>query len=192
MGKVITVDFRNDTLFAVERDDGVFVAVTPICAALGVDAQKQRKRIQDDPILVEGVCQAAFPSAGGAQETMCLRLDLVNGWLFTINEKLIRDEETRQKVLTYKRECHRVLFEHFYGKSQPTGQTIDPPQDAEEAEGPKIRMITEARHTFGVPAAAQLWFKLGLPVVPAMLREPVQPGFDFSLIKPASEEPRAA
>lgn len=27
-----------------------------------------------------------MPSAGGAQETTCLRLDLVNGWLFTIDE----------------------------------------------------------------------------------------------------------
>ena len=30
MGQIITVNFRNDTLFAVERDDGVFVAAKPI------------------------------------------------------------------------------------------------------------------------------------------------------------------
>jgi hypothetical protein len=35
-------------------------------------------------------------------------------------------------------------------------------------------MVTEARHTFGIPAAAQLWIKLGLPTVPAMLHDPAQ------------------
>jgi hypothetical protein len=37
MGKIVTVDFRNDTLFAVERDDGVFVALKPICDSLGIE-----------------------------------------------------------------------------------------------------------------------------------------------------------
>ncbi len=33
----------------------------------------------------------------------------------------------------------------------------------------KVRMVAEARHIFGVPAAAQLWLERGLPIVPAML-----------------------
>jgi len=37
-----------------------------------------------------------------------------------------------------------------------------------------VRAVTEAGHTFGVSAAAQLWLKLGLPVVPAMLHIPGQ------------------
>jgi hypothetical protein len=44
----------------------------------------------------------------------------------------------------------------------------------EGANGPKIKLVTEARHTFGHKAAAQLWKKLGLPEVPAMYHEPVQ------------------
>lgn len=193
MSNIVTVDFRNDTLFAVERDDGVFVAITPICVALGLDAQKQRKRIQEDPILAEGVCQSVFPSAGGMQETFTLRMDLVNGWLFTINEKLVKDEETRQKVLAYKRECYSVLFRHFYGKHEraPQSEIIEPPSQTEEAEGPKVRLVTEARHTFGNRASAQLWFKLGLPVVPAMYLDPRQMEIDYAAIKPANEEAAA-
>ena len=60
-GSIITVDFRDDTLFAVERDDGVFVAITPICETLGVASQKQRERIQRDPILREGATMMVFP-----------------------------------------------------------------------------------------------------------------------------------
>jgi hypothetical protein len=49
-----------------------------------------------------------------------------------------------------------------------------PLNEPEESDAPKVRMVTEARHTFGVPAAAQLWLELGLPVVPAMLHAPGQ------------------
>jgi hypothetical protein len=166
--RITTVEFYKDALFAVERQDGVFVAITPICNALGVDAKRQRDRIQRDPILSEGGTMVALPSAGGIQETFCLRLDLVHGWLFTIDDSRVRDEETRQKVLTYKRECHGALFHHFYGRRDL------PVNELEESDAPKVRMVTEARHTFGVPAAAQLWLELRLPVVPAMLHTPGQ------------------
>lgn len=109
-----------------------------------------------------------IPSLGGPQETTCLRLELVNGWLFTIDESRAKDEETRQRVLTYKRECYAALFHHFYGRNVGTSEL---PQ---ESEAPKVRMVTEARHTFGIPAAAQLWLELGLPVVPAMFHDPRQ------------------
>jgi len=41
--------------------------------------------------------------------------------------------------------------------------------DAEAPDGLRIRMVTEARQSFGEGAAQQLWFRLKLPVVPAML-----------------------
>lgn len=34
--QLITVEFRGDTLFAVDDVDGVFVAVKPICDRLGM------------------------------------------------------------------------------------------------------------------------------------------------------------
>jgi len=172
--KIITLNFRNDTLFAVERDGGVFVAVKPISDALGLKWSGQHDRLNRDPILSEGIRVMEIPSVGGMQETICLKLELVNGWLFTIDESRVKDEETRQKVLTYKRECYRVLFDHFYRRGAKRAGLNDPSEDTEEAEGPRIRMVTEARHTFGIPAAAQLWVKLGLPVVPAMMHAPPQ------------------
>ena len=71
MSNIVTVNFGNDTLFAVERDDGVYVAVTPICDALGLAPQMQRKRIQNDAILREGGITTILPSIGGIQETFC-------------------------------------------------------------------------------------------------------------------------
>jgi hypothetical protein len=184
-GKIITVDFRSDTLFAVERDDGVFVAVKPICDALGLVWRKQQERLRRDPVLSEGITMTVIPSPGGAQETTCLRLDLVNGWLFTIDESRVPDEDTRQKVIAYKRECYAVLFQHFYGKRHPAEQEVSA-DDAESSEGIKLRMVNEGRQVFGVRAAAELWFKLNLPVVPSMFHDPRQLELiDYSRIKPA-------
>ena len=39
---------------------------------------------------------------------------------------------------------------------------------AHQAHVTRVRLVAEARHTFGVEAARQLWFELGLPAVPAM------------------------
>jgi hypothetical protein len=184
VGNIVTVDFRQDTLFAVERDDGVFVAVKPICDSLGLAWNKQLERLKRDPILAEGMTVMGIPSVGGTQETTVLKLEMVNGWLFGIDESRVKDEQTRQKVLAYKRECYSVLFEHFYGKRRkPEPEVVDDPQ---ENESVKLRMVNEGRQVFGTQAAAQLWFKLGLPVVPAMYHDPRQPSLlDYTAIRSA-------
>lgn len=188
MSNIITINFRSDTLFAVERDDGVFVAVKPICDTLGIEWRKQQERLRRDPILSEGITMVVIPSPGGAQETTCLKLDLVHGWLFTIDESRVKDEDTKQRVLAYKRECYSVLFEHFYGKRAAPTRAIPEADETQEPDGTKVRLVTESRQTFGTAAAAQLWFRLGLPVVPAMLQDSKQIDlFDYSRVKPAPE-----
>ena len=182
MGSIVTVNFRNDTLFAVERDDGVFVAVKPICDSLFIDWKSQHQRIKDDPVLSEGMVLVTIPSPGGAQETTCLRLEMVNGWLFKIDSRRVQNEDAKQKLLTYQRECYAVLFQHFHGKHQKPATVIE--EDPAENESVKIRLVHESRQVFGTQAAAQLWFRLGLPVVPAMLHDPRQISLlDYSAVK---------
>ncbi|WAC26429.1 phage antirepressor N-terminal domain-containing protein [Ancylobacter sp. SL191] len=171
MNALSTINFHGDTLFAVERGDGVFVAVTPICDRLGIAATKQRERIQRDAVLSEGIAIMALPSAGGVQETFCLRLDLINGWLFGIDESRVKDEETRQRVLAYKRECYRVLFDHFFG-----GKVSEPEPEPKATEllpghsdfAESVRLVREARLSRGKDAAVAVWRRLGLPWVPEL------------------------
>lgn len=47
MSQIVSVQFRGDPLLAVQRDDGVFVAVNPICKAIGVRPEKQAQRIKE-------------------------------------------------------------------------------------------------------------------------------------------------
>ncbi len=101
----------------------------------------------------------ALPSAGGIQDTFCLRIDLVNGWLFTIDESHVRDEETRNRVIAYKRECYGVLFKHFYGRSSEDRRKMFEPigePDLDEPIQTWRSLVTEARQTHSIQAAREL------------------------------------
>ena len=123
---VITINFCGDVLYAVGRPAGVVVAIKPICQALGLAWTKQLQRIKRDSIMVEGMTMMVIPSVGGAQETICLRIDLINGWLFGIDETRVKDDAIRQRVRDYKRNCYRVLFEHFQARldCEPAADTV--------------------------------------------------------------------
>lgn len=174
MSNIVTVDFRGDTLFGFKEGDNTFVGMKPMVEAMGLNWSGQLQRVKRDPILSEGVCVMPTPfSRGGDQEAVCLRLDLVNGWLFTISTDRIKDEAVREKVLTYQRECYRVLHDHFADKKTGRKDLLNE-EEAAESEGTRLRLVTEGRQTFGTQAAAQLWFQLGLPIVPAMMDQPRQ------------------
>lgn len=131
---------------------------------------------------------------GGAQDAVCLKLELVNGWLFTIDTSRIKDDVVRERVIVYQRECYGVLAKHFLGKGvglqTKKAEVVDDPQ---ENESVKLRMVNESRQVFGAQAAAQLWFRLGLPVVPAMLHDPRQLNLlDYSMVKSAEQSGAAA
>lgn len=192
MGKVVTVEFRQDTLFAVERDDGVYVALKPICDRLGVEWRKQRERIQRDPILAEGSTMVVLPSPGGPQETLCIKLELVNGWLFGIDENRVKPE-ARDLVLAYKRECYAVLHRHFYGRGVADRHEPLDASTGEDARRESVRvrrqLVSEARQSFGAHAARQLWMFLNLPVTEAM-RNPVAPEFPFTYTAIRQDPPK--
>lgn len=165
---LIKVPFNGDTIFAVERDDGVFVAIKPICEAIGLAWQGQLERIKRDTILAEGISVTLIPSAGGGQRAICLRLDLLNGWLFTIDDSRVKDEAVREKVLTYKRECYRTLFLRFFPVAQ---EAVAPDQvGAWEESGAsldalrtKVALVDCHRKLFAPVHTRRLWAEMGLP-----------------------------
>lgn len=168
MGDIVTVNFRGDDLYGFKQDDGVYLALKPMVEAMGLDWSAQFRRVQRDPILAEGIAMMATPfGRGGDQQTLCIKLELVNGWLFTIDSSRIRDDDVRQKVQTYQRECYQVLHEHFSGKRKPAEIEGEPDEAASVNE--RRSLVAEARQTFGAMAARQLWFNQNLPIVPAML-----------------------
>lgn len=106
------VQFHEDTLMVV-RDENAqgWVAIKPICDALGVAAYPQRAKITSNPqfswhdIMSTG-------TDGKLYRMFCIPVSQLNGWLYSINANKVKPE-SREKLLAYQGECQEVLFKHF-------------------------------------------------------------------------------
>lgn len=135
--QIQTVPFHGQTLSVIPQQDKLYVAIKPICENMGVLWEPQRKRIQRNEVLSEGASMMEVPSKGGYQETVCLPLELLNGWLFGIDANRIKDPTVKARVIEYQRECYKVLFDYWFkgasdkpAKPEPQANTIDATQQA--------------------------------------------------------------
>lgn len=189
MGEIVTVNFRGDDLYGFKQDDGTFLALKPMVEAMGLDWSGQLQRVKRDPILSEGMVVMPIPfGRGGAQEAVCIKLELVNGWLFTIDSARIRDEAVRDKVILYQRECYQVLHDHFSGKRRSIEVEGEPDESASLNE--RRSLVAEARQTFGSQAARELWFHQKLPITPSMINHAQNDVdlFHYGMVRPPESE----
>lgn len=162
MNEIMTTKFHGVEIYAAMVDGMVYVALKPITDGMGLSWHGQLERAKRDPILREGirVIRIPFPR-GGTQSAVGLLLKYVNGWLFKIESRRIKDQIVRERVQVYQRECYDVLYRHF---SDERDRLV---KDANETMSLNLRLCIESRHIHGEYAAAQLWEKLGLPKVAA-------------------------
>jgi hypothetical protein len=153
--QLTTIKFRDDTIFAVKRAGDVFIAVRPIAETMGLSWPAQFVRLKEDPVLSKGVATIAIPSPGGTQEMTCLRLDLLNGWLFKIDPRRV-SEEIRTRLIEYQEECYAVLFRHFQPSAAPVVPEAPLP-DPSWSLRDHLALIREARLLGGVAAGRRMW-----------------------------------
>lgn len=125
MNQVQNISFHGQTVAVFSQNNQHYVAMKPICENIGLQWEAQLKRIQRNAILNTAMSMMDTPSNGGKQKTACLPLDYLNGWLFGVDARRVKPE-IRERLLTYQRECFRVLNNHF---NQPK-QTIKLPAPA--------------------------------------------------------------
>lgn len=114
--KTEAIVFHGNEIPCVQDEAGeVFVAIAPICQAIGLQPRVQKDLIKADEVLAGGMRTLAYPTKSGVQEMLCLSLDYLHGWLFSINPKLV-SEDARPRLILYKRECYRVLKDHYSGE----------------------------------------------------------------------------
>ena len=136
------VDFYGDAIQGLIVPEGeqptIYVPLRPICNYLGLDWSSQHKRLYRDAVLrdvVRSVVVMTTNPQGGDPELLCLPLEYLPGWLFTISANRVRPE-LQDKITQYRRECFKVLWRAFQAEAlglaqlQPAvaGQTVqDPP-----------------------------------------------------------------
>ncbi len=109
-----TVEMYGDEVVAARCDDGqIYVSITHMCAALGLDAQAQRRRMGRHKVLKEGVIRLAnLLTAGGLQFGYVLRVDLVPLWLAGVQVTAVK-EEIQPKLYNLQLNAARILWEAF-------------------------------------------------------------------------------
>lgn len=108
---ITRVPFHGDDITCIETPEGVFVAITAICARLGLSASTQRGKLNRDQERWRAV-HMTLPSARGEQETLCLPLTKLAAWLFSVNASKVKPE-LRLAVERYQAEAAEVLDRHF-------------------------------------------------------------------------------
>ena len=173
MGKLIDIDFHGDRLLGIETEAGALIPLRPLVLGMGLDWSGQLQRVRRHALLGPVVVMTpTTASPAGDKDGACLPLDLVPGFLFTIDAKRVH-EAVRGKVLDYQRHCFAVLAKAFLRPEMPAPKAFAAPTEALPYDLAR-RLVTEARHTFDRQAGRELWFRLGLPVVPAMQAGPWQ------------------
>ena len=114
MAHLVKVAFNNEELLAVVSENKQYVSIAPICNFIGLSANRQKAKLKSDPTYEAKLLKVQ--TKGGGQEVFCIPLDKLNGWLFSINPNKTKPE-VREKLIVYKKECFRVLYEHFNKKA---------------------------------------------------------------------------
>lgn len=108
------VDFRGDPIQVIEQFGRHYVAMKPICSALGLDWGTQWRNIKEDPVLGSTIVVTTTVGQDGKQrEMVCLPIEYLNGWLFKIPAQRYSGER-REKIVRYQQECYLALYEHFF------------------------------------------------------------------------------
>jgi hypothetical protein len=138
--EIRTVEFYGDeitgALVRAGTEAEIYVPLRPICRYLGLDWSAQYRRIQRDEVLAEAmrfVVVTATNPQGGDPETLCLPLELLPGWLFGVNAARVK-AELREKIIRYRRECYRRLWDAFKHEILPVAELAPPPTERSGAE----------------------------------------------------------
>jgi len=109
--------FHGHVIEAVKDEKGeLWVSVRSVCEGIGVEWARQCQKLSADP---KFSCVHMYTAGadGKSYETVCIPLNQLNGWLFSINANKVR-EDIRPKLLQYQQECMDALYKHFMPRGE--------------------------------------------------------------------------
>lgn len=137
-----------DIVAEVTENGQVYIPVKPICQAIGVDPEAQRQRINRHYILSSTAFTLKAVAADDKdREMLCLPLEFVYGWLFTIDANLVA-ESRREQVAGYQRECYEALYRHFAGSLRRRVEENEAEIAALQAVNAALLQVKEAKAAY--------------------------------------------
>ncbi|MES0337098.1 MAG: phage antirepressor N-terminal domain-containing protein [Candidatus Magnetobacterium sp. LHC-1] len=112
---ITQINFYGDTLTTIKRHGKIYVAMKPIVEALGLQWEAQYKHLKRDEVL--SICMSIMdiqiPGDDQVREMVFLPIDYLNGWLFNVSISRVKNTQVKDKLIRYKKECYKVLFNYF-------------------------------------------------------------------------------
>ena len=151
--RTMSVPFHGNTLFLVDQNNEPYTPMKPIVDGMGLDWRSQQRKLAS---LQErwGMVIMTIPSEGGAQETLCMPLRKLPGWLMTIHPSRVKSE-IREKIIQYQNECDDVLWKYWTeghvdnprisigSPAPPTADSLDRTLEREQLRLETIRLRTD-------------------------------------------------
>ncbi len=133
---IIKIDFHGDDLISVEKDGIIYIAMKPICEGMGLNWSSQRIKLQKNKEKFNCADIGAVAEDGKIRESLCLPLENLNGWLFSINPEKV-NSEIKDIVITYQNECFIVLHDYWH-----KGLAMKKPSNQAELVAQQMRVMT--------------------------------------------------
>lgn len=128
------LEFNDKAIYFMAKSGVYWIAIRPICEALSVDFESQRKNIKGDPILARVQSnQTVHDASGRLQKMLCLPEFNVYGWLFKIKSKSKHLEE-------YQWKCYEILYNYFHG-SITSRETLIREKTKEQVEEERLEAL---------------------------------------------------
>lgn len=103
------LEFNGKVIYFLGKEGQWWIAIKPICEALGVDYERQRKNFKIDPFWDQlPSIQTVVAADNKARKMLCLPEPYIYGWISNI-------QSSSPELIAYRRECYEVLYNHFHG-----------------------------------------------------------------------------
>jgi hypothetical protein len=103
------LEFNGKTLVFIAVDGEYWIALKPICEALGVNWARQHTNLVSDPIFGQlSTVQGMVGADNKVREMVSLPEKWVYGWLINI-------QSSSPELQEYKKLCYEVLNDYFHG-----------------------------------------------------------------------------
>jgi hypothetical protein len=104
------LDFNGKTIVYLSANGTYWIAIKPVCEALGVDYIRHYKNLHEDEILRPRLSKQTIllPEDTQPRRFVCLPEEYIYGWIFSLRS----DSKELQE---YKAECYHILYNHFHG-----------------------------------------------------------------------------
>jgi hypothetical protein len=139
-----------------DLDGAIYISLSDLCAALGLDRSSQLRRIRSHALLQAGLARFLVQQAGGPQVQDCIHLQTASNWLVTINAARVA-EPVRDRLIYLQQHLFDAVWRAF---AQLTGLPEGPSSDIEDLDDlqqidPGLRALAELAERQQVMEASQ-------------------------------------